>query len=265
MDEARVTVADAEAEHAAAIERVDRAEAEVATAREAVRDYAVEAYVNPPAEDSLRVLSISQADDAGYVNSVLEIMTAERDKVVDEFVAAKDRAAAEQTQADAAADAARQRANDAELELIELDRARADQQELAEQLDERLDAALAEAAAIEELDRQLAEQLRAEELALRRTAPPTAVQVASSSEEAALAPSPSTTAGPETSAGSAAPAPPLRHRHRHRRLPHVPLRRRDRPHRRHRRPRRVAPRGPTCAASAGSGSTDRSPATSKHC
>ncbi|MSV47529.1 MAG: hypothetical protein F2914_00775, partial [Actinobacteria bacterium] len=66
--------------------RVTLAENEVELARQTVRAYAVEAYITPPAEDALRVLSVGQADDASYANEVIKIMADDRHKVVDILV-----------------------------------------------------------------------------------------------------------------------------------------------------------------------------------
>ena len=92
-EEQAAIVATAEAEEAAARVAVDRARARVALAnneveiaREVVAEYAVEAYIRPPATEALRVLSISSADDATYASSVLRIMADERRKVVDILV-----------------------------------------------------------------------------------------------------------------------------------------------------------------------------------
>ena len=42
--------------------------------------------MRPPAADTLRVLSLSDADDAGFAHSVMEIMTQDRQEVVDDLV-----------------------------------------------------------------------------------------------------------------------------------------------------------------------------------
>jgi hypothetical protein len=198
VDAARAAADAAAAEVVRAEERVAAAEVEVEQAREVVREYAVEAYIRPPAQDDLRVLSISQADDAGFVSSVLKIMAERRHEVVDVLVAKQEAAAKERESANRAAEEARQRSNDAEVQLVELDRVRADRRAVAEQLDERLDDALAEAAALAAIDQAAADQLAAEELALRDAGPPTAV----------LATSPSTPATPDVGIVGDGPSTP---------------------------------------------------------
>lgn len=181
VEAARAAADAAAAEVTRAEERVAAAEVEVEEAREVVREYAVEAYIRPPAQDDLRVLSISDADDAGFVSSVLRIMAERRHAVVDVLVGKQEVAAQRREAAERAADEARRRTTDAEVQLVELDRVRADRRAVATQLDARLDDALAEAAALAAIDQAAADQLAAEELALRQVGPPTAVEATSPS------------------------------------------------------------------------------------
>jgi hypothetical protein len=175
----RAAVERAEEAQEQALEAVERAEARVALAehevelaRATVAEYAVEAYIRPPAQDSLRVLSLRQAEDASYASNVIRILTQERHKVVDLLVARKAEADRERALADETVENARRAANDAQVQLVELDRTRAEKRSLASSLDDRLDAALAEVAALVEIDRQMAEELAAQELALREAGPP---------------------------------------------------------------------------------------------
>jgi len=201
---AAVDVANQEVERARA--RVALAQNEVELARQIVRDYAVEAYITPPAQDSLRVLSLSRAEDASYANDVMKILAEERRKVVDVLVAKQGVADREAATADAAADAAAQQSEAARAQLADLDGIRVEQEQLAETLDDRLDRALAESAALAEIDRQMAAELAAQELALRQAAVPTTPKV----QPVSAAPSSTTTAPPAGGGGSgggSGPAP----------------------------------------------------------
>jgi hypothetical protein len=177
-----------------------------------VAEYAVEAYMRPPASDALRVLSISDADAAGFAHNVMEIMTEDRQEVVDELVVRQEVLAREQTAAERAVDEAQRRATDAEVQLVELDRVRAAQQDLAASLDDRLDAALAEAAALAAIDQAAADQLAAEELALRQEGPTTPVPVDADDGDVVVVDdrgAPGTPAPPTSGAGpGASPAAP---------------------------------------------------------
>ena len=206
-------VAAAEADEAAARVAVDRAKARVALAhndvelaREVVAEYAVEAYIRPPATEALRVLSISSADDATYASSVIRIMADERRKVVDVLVEKQAEADRQQQAADRAVAEADARANAAQEELAGLERMRDEQTSLAESLDDRLDQALAEAAALAEIDRQMSEELAAQELALRNEGPPSpVVNVASPTPDAPPATEPTPTSPPTGNPGTNAP------------------------------------------------------------
>jgi uncharacterized coiled-coil protein SlyX len=198
-------VANAQVE--AAQQAVDRAQARVALAqneveiaRETVRAYAVEAYIHPPAQDSLRVLSIAEADDAAYASEVMKILADERHKVVDILVGKQAIAAKESAAADAAAAAAAAQADAARAQLAQLDTIRSEQDALAAQLDDRLDRALAEAAALAEVDRQMAAELAAQETALRQAAPV-------SQPKPQTVSAPGTTSPPATASGPTGPSP----------------------------------------------------------
>ena len=206
-------VAAAEADEAAAKVAVDRARARVALARndvelarEVVAEYAVEAYIRPPATEALRVLSISAADDATYASSVIRIMADERRKVVDVLVEKQAEADRQQQAADRAVAEADARANAAQEELAGLQRMRDEQSSLAQSLDDRLDKALAEAAALAEIDRQMSEELAAQELALRNEGPPSpVVNVASPIPDAPPATEPTPTPPPAGDQGTNPP------------------------------------------------------------
>ena len=222
-EEQAAVVAAAEADEAAARVAVDRARARVALARnevelarEVVAEYAVEAYIRPPATEMLRVLSISAADDATYASSVIKIMADERRKVVDVLVEKQAEADRQQEAADRAVAEADARAQAAQDELDGLQRMRDEQTALAESLDDRLDKALAEAAALAEIDRQMAEELAAQELALRNEGPASPVVNVSTDpvpetpqEPTGPAPtSPPVDPGPGAPPTTARPAPP---------------------------------------------------------
>ena len=209
--EQRQVVAAAEEAARAATEEVERAEARVALAeheveqaRETVARYAVEAYMRPPAQDSLRVLSITQADDAAYASSVIEIMTEERHRVVDVLVGKQVAADKERAKAEQASEQARTAASAAQGELVSLDRMRAQQRSLASSLDDRLDAALAESAALAAVDAQMSEELAAQELALRDAgpaSPPSATPVTPQPSRPTTRPRDTTTTRPPSGGG----------------------------------------------------------------
>jgi peptidoglycan hydrolase CwlO-like protein len=206
VERARQAARDADAAALAAEARVEQAKADLEAARGVVASYAVEAYMRPPAADTLRVLSLSDADDAGFAHNVMEIMTEDRQQVVDQLVAQQAVVAREEAAAEAAATEARAAASAAEVQLVELDRMRAEQQELAADMDDRLDDALAEAAALAAIDQAASEALVADEVALRTQGPATPASQPVSSAGGSSAPAPPTT--PSTVPPSSGGAPP---------------------------------------------------------
>ena len=215
VEQAEQTAREAADEVERAEARVALAEHEVEQARETVARYAVEAYMRPPAQDSLRVLSVTQADDAAYASSVIEIMTEERYRVVDVLVGKRVAADKERAKAKQASQRAKEAASAAQSELVSLDRIRAQQRELAASLDDRLDAALAESAALAAVDEEMSEELAAQELALRDAGPasaPSAAPVADRPSPPTTRPSATTTRPPTTrppsGGGSGTTVPP---------------------------------------------------------
>ncbi|MGB3411548.1 MAG: M15 family metallopeptidase [Microthrixaceae bacterium] len=167
---AEVEVATAKQKVASAKARVALAENEVELAEISVKQYAVEAYIRPPAKTSMRILSLKKAEDATYVSDVLKIMTEERHKVVDALAVKKKIASMESALADKTAAEAADKASAAHAALGDLDGIRQEQSDLAASLDERLERALSEAASLEAIDKQVADELAAQELELRKSA-----------------------------------------------------------------------------------------------
>ena len=174
---------------AAAAARADDARRAAQRARAAARGYAVQAFIRPPVQDSLAVLSLSRARDAAYGSRVLRTVADRRREVLDRMTRAEAAAGAERAAADAAAATAESQARQIDARVQDLTAAQVRQQQLAAELDDRLDHALSEAAILREIDLRSAQELAERELALRRSAPPTPTR-------------------PVTPAGSAAPARP---------------------------------------------------------
>ena len=152
---------------AAAHDAATAARATADAARSQVRDYAVEAFIRPPAQDALSVLAIAQVQEAGYASDVLQIVADQRRQVVDVYAAASDKADRDAAAAEAAAADARAKADAAQAQVRSLESARADQARLASDLDGRLDAALSEASALKAIDAKASKALADQEIALR--------------------------------------------------------------------------------------------------
>ena len=208
----RVAVQVAGQRSAAARTRADAARAAATSARNDVRDYAVEAFIRPPAQDALSVLAISKVDEAGYASQVLQIVADERGRVVDVMAAAEATARTEQVQADTASVAAQAQADQAQGQVDALQAVRSEQAQLVSRLDGRLDAALAEAASLRAIDARAAKALADQEIAVRASAPATPpVATPAVAPRTASAPTvgvPARGAGPSTTAPRTSPPGP---------------------------------------------------------
>ncbi|MFM7062157.1 MAG: D-alanyl-D-alanine carboxypeptidase family protein [Actinomycetes bacterium] len=180
--------------------RVERARNEVAVARGSVKQYAVEAFVRPPAGDSLAVLSVARMEEAANLTHVLEILASRRKQVVDTLLVRQAELERQSQEATAAKVQAENRLDQIRGDLDSLQALHAKQDRVAADLDERLDRALAEAASIRVVNPALADELAKEEIALRKAAPPTPPSTAPPAAPGRSAPttSPATTAAPGT-------------------------------------------------------------------
>jgi len=184
------------------------AQARADEAADDVRSYAVEAFVRPPAQDALSTLAISETRDAAYATDVLTIVAQQRRQVVDTMLAARAVADQERSAADQALAQAHSEVDAARAQLEELRSARNQQSRLASQLDDRLDAKLAEAAALAEVDPGVARVITAHEVSLRTSGPASSTAVQASTAPTAVAGKPPTTSAPTTAAPRPTPTTP---------------------------------------------------------
>jgi len=183
--------------------RVAVARSEAAVARKSVKKYAVEAFVRPPAGDSLAVLSVSKMEEAANANNLLQIMASQRKKVVDTLIERQAELERQSQQATAAKVQAQSRVDQIRKEMDTLHALHDRQDRVAMRLDERLNAALAEAASLRTISPVMADELANQEIALRQEAPPTppqAVPVAPAVRTPAPTRSAPTTVAPTTTA-----------------------------------------------------------------
>lgn len=144
----------------------EQARQQVVVAQDRVREYAMEAFMNPPALASMAVLAVADAEQVSRAHDLMSITAEDKGRVVGELSAAHDaaeRSAALAKQA-AASSAERETASKSELEALE--EAVRTQQRLGAQIDQRLDGAMAEVAALREVDRKAAGEMEAQEVAL---------------------------------------------------------------------------------------------------
>ncbi len=146
-----------------AVMRAEKARRDALSAKDQLTEYATEAFMSPPATESLAVLSIGDATDASRAHELLTIVADEQRAVVGDFLDAhtSELRRSEEAEKEAAQHAAAEEAS--AVELRRLDELLARQEALDAEIDSRLDAALAEVAALEAIDRKAARDLEAQE------------------------------------------------------------------------------------------------------
>jgi hypothetical protein len=169
-------VAAAAAEEAATARRAaDASAAELEQLRRRLTEYAVSAYVDPPGEDVLRRLQAGSAQEDATRRAWISMRSGHDVDLADRVRAVQRRHEDDVARADATRAAAEETKARAEASVATLTAAREQQAQFAEQVRQRLDARLADVAALERLDASLAARIRSEEervaAALRALAP----------------------------------------------------------------------------------------------
>ena len=162
----------AEAREAAEAARaaVEAKQAEIAVLRDEIREFAVQAFVHPPADDALAALDSSDPGEAAEKRALLEMQNTNDADLLDRLGAAQEDL---EVQRKLAEDAAERAANEEAEVADRLDQVRAarDQQAAyAVEVELRLDRALGEAAALAELDSELSARIQAQQAELARRA-----------------------------------------------------------------------------------------------
>jgi hypothetical protein len=169
----RALMADAEraaTEAVAAAARAEAAAAEKAAELDELRRkmaaFAVDAYVDPPGDDLLDRLKADTASDAAQRQALLDLHATRAGDMSDQLRATRHAYDEEKARANAARADAEARRRAAQQRAIELEQARAVQAQFAGQLEERLNAKLAEANALAATDARLSATIAAEQAAL---------------------------------------------------------------------------------------------------
>lgn len=148
-------------------------EDELAEIRDEMRIVAVEAYVRPKGDEWLEAFSSSDnLNDTVKAQSMLSARSGSLDDLEDEYQAVKvglERARDEAAAAEASANDARTKADD---RLAGVQQARSSQAALAADVDQRINARLAEAASLEAADAQLSTEIRDQQTELAAKLPP---------------------------------------------------------------------------------------------
>ena len=162
---AQATAADARA-------AASRTRAKLAEAEHTLREFAVQAYVQGPSHSLAVTLDAKSLAEATSRRELLDIAVGRGRTAAEQLRAAREDLDRQQLAAEQAAGLAVTRRRDAERRLQSVKAARQLKQQVADEVEQRLESALAESASLSTLDKQLADQIAAREQALSRQAGP---------------------------------------------------------------------------------------------
>ena len=152
----------ADAEVAAARAEEQRLEAEIVQLEQDVADVAVNSYMNPPESNMADVYDVDDLNDAALAEALLGTQNSQQRDVIDQLHAAEDDLTAQRVAAQHAAQEAEALRRQREAQYEELRAAQEAQRQLAREVDERINQATAEAAALAERDQELSDQIAEE-------------------------------------------------------------------------------------------------------
>ncbi|HEX5365793.1 MAG TPA: M15 family metallopeptidase, partial [Acidimicrobiales bacterium] len=168
LDEAERAEVVAEAESAAAADDVVAARARIEALERQADAVLVEAFVNPPSDSALEGLAADTLSDVVVQQALTDIQADADADALDRLERAREDLEAKQAEKRAAADDAAARRREADAALADVANALVQQRSFGADVEERLDARLAEAQSLRTFDVQLAEQLEREEAEVAR-------------------------------------------------------------------------------------------------
>lgn len=160
----------AEAAFADATAAVEAKQAEIASLRDEIREFAVQAFVHPPADDAMAALDTADPGEAAQKRALLDMQNTSDADLLDRLSAAEEDLEVERKLAEDAARRAEEKRAEAANRLGELTAARNQHAAYADQVRARLEHAQSEAAALEQLDAQLSAKIAAQQAELARRA-----------------------------------------------------------------------------------------------
>jgi LAS superfamily LD-carboxypeptidase LdcB len=160
---ARRAAADAESALAAADAAVAETEAEIEAINDETGEVVIDAFIDPPVEDALASLTDASLADSTVRQEILTGQADERAGVIDRLAEAEAELAERQAAQEAAAADAEARAEEAATAFDDLVASQSAETLFVLAVEERIDAGLAEAEALEDLDPAAAGEVRARE------------------------------------------------------------------------------------------------------
>jgi septal ring factor EnvC (AmiA/AmiB activator) len=204
LDTATAFLAKAQADVAAAEDAEAHAKDAADEALADVKQMAIDAYVNPPGDGLAIVLASGSIGEARERQSMLQIRVEDRNELLRRRRAAVAEVKRKHREAEKAVEASQAAADSQSQAVADLEATRGAHVQLVAEVDQRLNAALGEAAGLAALDQQLSDQISAQQQQLRAEAfarQAAAVQAAT----AAAAIAPPTTAPKKSSPTTTTP------------------------------------------------------------
>lgn len=168
LDDARRAAESAEADLAAATEAEATAAAQLEALRGRIRKQAVEVFVSGGRDDSWSIYSARTATDATNRKTLLEFRASLNLDSMEDFRTVQENLAIARSRAADASERAKRHRSAVTRRLAQLKEAEAEQEKFAAQVDERIDAALAEADSLAGLDKGLSDQIVSQQSALAK-------------------------------------------------------------------------------------------------
>ena len=158
--------ASADAAVAASAEQIAALEAETVALNAAIDQMIVDAYLHPPMDHTLDAFKADTVSDAAFKNGIVDIQSAEDAATLTRLGEAEDELTVQKAQQEGLAAEAAQAKGEADAAMADLDTVVAAQNQLATEVQSRLDAKNAEAVALAASDAALSQQIQAEQAAL---------------------------------------------------------------------------------------------------
>ena len=168
LDEAERAHEEAEGELAAAIQAVADAQLRIDELNRRADELVVQSFVSPPTDNALDAFRADSLSDAAVKQAVIEIQADTDADILDQLDEAHEDMEVEQANKTAAEAAAEEHKDEAAQELVDVQAALDQQQDFAADLEERLNAKLAEAESLKEFDKALSDRLVREQAEVAR-------------------------------------------------------------------------------------------------
>jgi peptidoglycan hydrolase CwlO-like protein len=168
LDEAERAHEEAEGELAAAIQAVADAQLRIDELNRRADELVVQSFVSPPTDNALDAFRADSLSDAAVKQAVIEIQADTDADILDQLDEAHEDMEVEQANKTAAEAAAEEHKDKAAQELVDVQAALDQQQDFAADLEERLNAKLAEAESLKEFDKALSDRLVREQAEVAR-------------------------------------------------------------------------------------------------